>query len=86
VQRIRDGDDRQHGVGPNHSSKFLVLSLNTKAFRKVARRNLSPAGPGWAEWDIPLTDLKGAPLANGLYETVYEAEGKREILKLVLVR
>jgi hypothetical protein len=70
----------------DHPEDGPILSFYTTANRKVARHTLSASGPGWAEWDVSLDDFKSAPLANGLYAAVFEAEGKRQILKLLLVR
>jgi hypothetical protein len=63
-----------------------VLSIYTTSSRRVARHYLSSSVAGWTEWEIPLTDVKGAPLADGVYFAVYEAGGKRFIYKLVVVR
>jgi len=64
-----------------------TLTFYTTAYRRVARHHLAPPSTaGWCEWDVSLDDLHGALLADDVYVAVFEAEGKREVVKLLIVR
>jgi len=79
------------GLGPAHLSVPLTgvsdvkVTLYSSAFRSLNSLSCSNVAPGTV-LDIPLTDRNGNPLANGVYYLVVQAQGKRWIVKLMVLR
>jgi hypothetical protein len=55
------------------------------SFRKVKAETFQQVSPGEV-LALDLTDRWGNPLANGLYYVVIEAQGKKWIIKLLVLR
>jgi hypothetical protein len=66
------------------SAGNVHVQIFTLSFREVLDINL-PASAGIDKLDIPLKDKDGHPLANGLYYVVVTANGKRTVLKLLIL-
>src|SRR5579871_1676983 len=60
------------------------VQIFTPSFRQVLNITL-PEPAGTDKLDIPLKDKGGRPLANGLYYVLVTANGKRTILKLLIL-
>jgi len=79
------------GPGPAHLSVPLTgvanvqVTLYSSAFRSLNSLSWSNVAPGTV-LDIPLTDRNGNLLANGVYYLVVQAQGKRWIVKLMVLR
>jgi hypothetical protein len=63
----------------------VEVQVFTLAFRKVNELSFPQVRAG-ASVTIPLSDRWGTPLASGLYYTVVATNGKRTVLKLLVIR
>jgi hypothetical protein len=61
------------------------VQIFTTAFRLVQTETFQLVPPGEAI-TLTLTDKFGNPLADGLYYVVIEAQGKRWVTKLLILR
>ena len=79
------------GPGPAHLAVPLTGTANvqatlyTSSFRRINSFSWSNVTPGTV-LDIPLTDQNGNPLANGVYYLLVQAQGKRWVIKLMVLR
>ena len=64
----------------------VSVAIYTTAFRKVAELSLGSMPAGITDVTLNLTDRFGAPLANGLYYLWVQVDGKRTLLKLLILR
>lgn len=67
------------------STADVRVQVFTTSFRKVLDWTYGQVAPGQV-LTLPAKDGNGTPLANGLYYVVEEADGKRSILKLLILR
>jgi hypothetical protein len=76
-------------------STTLQITLNTPSdvqyriftlsFRKIQDQTIPNVPAGLNNLNIPLVDKRGAALANGLYYLVINYDGKRVVLKLLVM-
>jgi hypothetical protein len=74
-----------HLLVPLTSASNVRVQIFTTAFRMVQEETFQQVSPGEVI-TLTLTDKFGNPLANGLYYVVIEAQGKRWITKLLVIR
>jgi hypothetical protein len=74
-----------HLLVPLTSVSNVKVGIFTTAFRLVQTETFQQVSPGEAI-TLTLTDKFGNPLADGLYYVVIEAQGKRWITKLLILR
>ena len=60
------------------------IQIFTLSFRKV-QDTTYPNVSGSTRLTLQLTDISGKPLANGLYYVVVTANGKRWVLRLLIL-
>jgi hypothetical protein len=71
---------------PNYpGSEVVTIQVFTTAFRMV--NSLPPKSEtGGSHVTLPLTDRKGAPLADGLYYVLVTSPAGKSIVKLLILR
>ncbi len=67
------------------SPSNVRIQIFTVAFREVQDETIANVPAGTAKLPVPLVDREGKPLANGLYYAVITANGKRWVLKLLIL-
>lgn len=67
------------------SSGNVRIQIFTVAFREVQDETIPDVPAGTARLPVSLVDREGKPLANGLYYVVVTANGKRWVLKLLIL-
>jgi hypothetical protein len=70
---------------PLTAAADVQATLYSSAFRRLNSFSWTNVTPG-TPLPIPLTDRLGNPLANGVYYLVVTAQGKRWIVKLMILR
>jgi hypothetical protein len=61
------------------------IQIFTVSFRKVVDETVTSVPAGTSKLPVPLVDREGKPLANGLYYVVVTINGKRSVLKLLIL-
>jgi subtilase family serine protease len=74
-----------HLLVPLTSTSNVTVKIYTTAFRLVQEETFQQVSPGEV-LTLTLTDKFGNPLADGLYYVVIEAQGKKWITKLLILR
>ena len=64
----------------------VTLSIYTTAYRRILTRNWTSVPKGVVDFGLDLRDLRGKPLADGVYYVRVASPGGRSVLPLVLVR
>jgi hypothetical protein len=67
------------------SSGNVRIQIFTVAFREVEDETIPNLPAGTSKVSVPLVDREGKPLADGLYYVVITANGKRSVLKLLIL-
>ena len=63
----------------------MRIQIFTVAFREVQNETIPNLPAGTSKVPVPLVDREGKPLANGLYYVLITANGKRWVLKLLIL-
>jgi hypothetical protein len=67
------------------SSANVRIQIFTVSFRKVVDETIPSVPAGTSKLPVALVDREGRPLANGLYYVVVTVNGKRSVLKLLIL-
>jgi hypothetical protein len=70
----------------NQATTDLKIELFTTAYRKIASMNVGAAPVGVKNYPLPLRDLKGRPLSNGVYYVVVTSNTGSAIGKLMILK
>lgn len=64
----------------------ITIKLYTTSFRRIAEKTYSQLGPGILDIPLELKDSAGTHLANGFYYVAVEIDGKKTMLKMIVLR
>ncbi len=73
-------------VNLTQKESLVRVEIFTLAFRKVNEIDLTQVPAGITSVTIPLKDMGGIPLANGLYYIIVQTPQGRLVTKLLVLR
>jgi len=70
----------------NQSAKVMTIQLFTTAYRKIGESTVNDVPVGIHSYPLPIKDLKGKQLANGVYYVVVTTSAGRAVGKLMILK